>query len=167
MRQLITLLILTIWTVSSLACDCFWEGDFFTAGMKKELIVRVKIIDHQKGDPEVQQINEGVNERMRVEVIKVYKGEETRDTITVWGDNGGLCRPYVNYFKDGQEYFLALSKLPNRDEYYLSNCGEFYLTIKGGKVHSETGVRKELPQIQEMNLDEFEKKLKKTPANKR
>ena len=38
---------------------------------------------------------------MTVEIIKKYKGKETRKTIKIWGDNGAECRPYISNFKIG------------------------------------------------------------------
>ena len=39
---------------------------------------------------------------MEVEIIEIYKGEETRKSVIVWGDIGNLCRPYLSAFKEGQ-----------------------------------------------------------------
>jgi len=155
MKQFLILIFTLIGTVSTIACDCDWAGNFLTAGIKQDLVVKVKILGHYKQDQDI-------NEKMTVEIIEKYKGTETRKTITVWGDNGMECRPYVDYFKNGQVYFLALTKIGN--DYYQSNCGEFYLTVLDGKVKSEIGIRPELPQIGEMDLKEFEKKLRKINA---
>lgn len=153
MKQIFALILSFILTGTGIACDCDWAGDFLTAGVKQNLVVKVKIIGHYKH-------HQDINEKMTVEIIEKYKGKETRKTITVWGDNGMECRPYVDYFKKGQLYFLALTKIGK--DYYLSNCGEFYLTVIDGKVKSEIGVRPELPQIGVMDLKEFVKKIKKT-----
>ena len=36
---------------------------------------------------------------MAVEIIKKYKGEEYRDRITMYRDNGTLCRTYLTDFE--------------------------------------------------------------------
>lgn len=73
---------------------------------------------------------------MDVEVIETYKGVESRKTITVWGDPGHLCRPYLSSFKEGQYYVIAFYPgYPNNGhenekatDYSISNCGSFWLT---------------------------------------
>lgn len=135
-----------------MSCDCDWAGSFLTVGVKQDLVVKVEILGYAKN-------NGDINEKMSVLIIEKYKGKETRKIITVWGDNGMECRPYVDQFKVGQQYFLALTKSGN--DYYQNNCGEFYLAIKDGKVKSEMNPRPGLPQTGEMNLKEFETNLKR------
>ncbi len=151
MKRLLLLCFFLIKCLTTFACDCDWAGDFLTAGLKQDLVVKVKILGYFKHDSDI-------NEKMTVQIIEKFRGKETRKTITVWGDNGADCRPYVDYFEIGQEYFLALTKFGN--DYYQSNCGDFYLTIKDGKVNSRSRVRADLQKIGEMDLKEFEEMLK-------
>ena len=92
MKHFFAIILSFIFTGTGIACDCNWAGDFLTAGVKQNLVVKVKIIGHHKH-------HQDINEKMTVEIIEKYKGKETRKTITVWGDNGMECRPYVDYFK--------------------------------------------------------------------
>ena len=44
---------------------------------------------------------------MEVEILDIYKGTEERKSVTVWGDPGHLCRPYLSTFKEGGNYIIA------------------------------------------------------------
>ena len=46
---------------------------------------------------------------MEVEITEVYKGTESRKNVTVWGDPGHLCRPYLSTFKEGEFYVIAFN----------------------------------------------------------
>ena len=74
---------------------------------------------------------------MEVETIEVYKGKEARKSITVWGDIGNLCRPYLSQFKEGEYYVIAFDKgnygggHPDEKDtdYTISICGGYWLTV--------------------------------------
>jgi hypothetical protein len=61
---------------------------------------------------------------MIVEIESIIQGQDFRKNIKIWGDNGGLCRPYVTNFQLGKKYILAMKK--NKEGYYLSACGKYY-----------------------------------------
>lgn len=63
---------------------------------------------------------------MTVEVIKKYKGSESRNRIKIWGDNGILCRPYIEEFEIGKYYLIAPSKIENDSEIELKNDYDFF-----------------------------------------
>ncbi len=68
---------------------------------------------------------------MNIEVHKVYRGEESRSIVTVFGDTGALCLVYTSQFEIGQELILALHKNdptnPLDNNYSLSICGLYYV----------------------------------------
>ena len=74
---------------------------------------------------------------MEVEIIEVYKGIENRKTVTIWGDNGILCRPYLSEFKEGEYFVIAFyySKSARSDseekdtDYFISICGAYWLNV--------------------------------------
>jgi hypothetical protein len=80
--------------------------------------------------------NEKIPMSMEVEVINKYKGKETRKTLTVWGDNGILCRPFLSYFKEGMYYVIAFdngnyngSQNEEKDsDYSITSCGCYWLS---------------------------------------
>lgn len=143
MKQLTTILTFVFLTAASLsfACDCESQGHFLTVAPKSKLVALVKVNRyltfkniHDKPTPM----------SMEVEIIKVFHGHETRKNVTVWGDNGALCRPYLNAFAINNYYIIAFeqdSKITeinaNKEEkitdYAISNCGDYWLTADNEK----------------------------------
>ena len=146
------LIILFLVSQAGFACDCDWIGDFFEASKKMDLVIKVQVISKIADE-------EGFNEKMTVEIIDRFRGEETKNIITVWGDGGADCRPYIDYFDIGDICYLALSKYGQ--EYEQINCGELFLKVISGKVIGNEGVRSELPQISRMTEIDFLARLKK------
>jgi len=153
------LLLLAFNPLNSVACDCDWGGDFFNVGLKEDLIIKGKVL-------EFSTLNFGFNVQMTVEIIENFKGIENRKTITVWGDRGYDCRPYLSLFKQGTEYFMALHKL-NENEYEIFNCGEYYLSIHNGFVESEIAIQKEYPHTERIKVKRFKNILKRKLNNAR
>ncbi|MBI3500432.1 MAG: hypothetical protein HY063_01445 [Bacteroidetes bacterium] len=101
---------------------------------------------------------------MEVEVIDIYKGQETRKTVTVWGDNGMLCRPYLSQFETTKYYVIAFYKCsdgghqnPKDTDYSISNCGDYWLNADM-KSQYATGVVGE--KKKEILLATLKEKLK-------
>lgn len=63
MKQLITLTLILL-SFSTIACDCKWAGNFLTAGVNQDLVIKVKVIEHYKHEKDI-------NEYMIVEVLKM------------------------------------------------------------------------------------------------
>ena len=133
-RYIFTFSFIIFISISSFACLCggpqtfcgFVHQDFSYT----DLIVKGKKI-------------RSVEHGFEFEISKIYCGEETKETIMVWGDNGFMCRYYSSRFMDGEEYYLALLRLfedtenfwPQTDpvgsfeqegDYALVNCGKSY-----------------------------------------
>jgi hypothetical protein len=121
-------------TSKTYACDCEYQGSFIKMTQYTSLVAYVKVTKYLT-------FNEIYNTKtpmsMEVEIIEVYKGKESRKTITVWGDIGNLCRPYLSQFKEGQYYVIAFysgrygGSHPNEKEtdYSIANCGAYWLTV--------------------------------------
>jgi hypothetical protein len=70
-------------------------------------------------------------------------GEVERNKVLIWGDNGAMCRPYIESFRPGSKWVIALKKgeidwghpTETENDYYLDSCGEYYLEIIDGKVN--------------------------------
>ncbi|MEO8587772.1 MAG: T9SS type A sorting domain-containing protein [Flavobacteriales bacterium] len=87
---------------------------------------------------------------MRVKVIEVFHGDvSVGDTLTVWGDNGALCRHYVGTWNDGDTVVWGLHDtdfmgneitagfppdLEQPGDHHISNCGTYWLGYAGGMV---------------------------------
>lgn len=168
MRNLPVLILLTLFsTVQSVsACSCIGDNTFCTTlvrdngyaldgfpDAKPALIVKgVKIEDYYFG--------------MRFRVLEVIRGAEPRDTITVWGDNGALCRQYVGGYGTEDTVILALHNtdftgnvvigdhpegLEQEGDYHLSVCGVYSLFYENGEVVGQITEGEE----QRMNFDEW------------
>lgn len=152
MRTLIlTLLIFSNELVN--ACSCDWLGNFFNATEESELVVKVKVVEKLLG-------SSGFNEKMKVEIIETFKGTEERTTITILGDDGVECRPFIDYFDVGDICYLAL--LNYQDDYELFICGEFYLKLVNDQVIGDPDIREELPKTSGMTESEFLTQLRQS-----
>ncbi|HEX2618359.1 MAG TPA: T9SS type A sorting domain-containing protein [Flavobacteriales bacterium] len=86
-----------------------------------------------------------------VKVVQTLNGATLRnDTITVWGDNGGLCRIYLTGIQDGDTLVLGLNTcdlmgnsiwnpdyppdLESAEDYQVSGCGVYALNYNNGQV---------------------------------
>ncbi len=87
---------------------------------------------------------------MRVRLLQVFDGNATEgDTITVWGDNGALCRWYTGTWAVGDTVVWALHNtdflgneisggfppdLEQPGDYHISACGTYWLDYVNGNV---------------------------------
>jgi hypothetical protein len=131
---LLTVLFLALVQIT-FACECDSQGEFLTVAPKAPLVALVKVKKYLTFR-EIYDAKTPMS--MEVEIIEVYKGTETRKTITVWGDNGILCRPYLSQFVAGKYYVIAFYKGSDgskghvhKDEkttdYVISICGDYWL----------------------------------------
>lgn len=137
MRQLKFILAIFLMTMEQVtfACDCESQGEFLKVAPKTEFVALVKVTKYLTFK-EIYDRQTPMS--MELEIINVFKGTETRKTITVWGDNGILCRPYLSQFDTGKYYVIAFNKGSDglkghvhKDEkttdYSISICGDFWL----------------------------------------
>jgi hypothetical protein len=143
MRRLVVILVFIILTVPQtiFACDCDSQGAFLTVAPKAEMVALVKINRYLT----FKDIYDNPTPMsMEVEIIDIYKGKETRKIITVWGDNGSLCRPYLSLFEIGKYYVIAFDKgsetteiganqTEKETDYSISNCGDYWLQVDTDK----------------------------------
>ncbi len=151
-------------TPSAYACSCMNNNRSFIQNAKRsELVMRGKVLEYRwrKNDqPEAR-----LPTAMIVEVKEVYRGVATSKNITVWGDNGIICRPYVNRFPVGTEWVLALSEdsWTEKGELAISGCGEYWLKVNGSKVAGEVTDGSFKSKAQVMSLPRFRQLLKSIP----
>lgn len=128
---LITALITFAFSHEIFACQCVSNPPFLTA-IKNEntkTIAKVKVrryltyFDHPHGNTYVTS--------MEVEVEEIYKGKQERKKVTIWGTEGSNCLEYLAELAIDKVYVVGLFQRGNT-EYNLSNCGEFWLTVKNG-----------------------------------
>lgn len=121
-------------TTKTYACDCEYQGSFLKMTQKSSFVALVKVTKYLTFK---DIYGEKTPMSMEVEIGETYKGKEFRKTITIWGDIGYLCRPYLSTFKEGKYYVMALytekssRKHPDekKSDYAIGNCGAYWLTV--------------------------------------
>lgn len=169
MKKIILILTISFSTISQLfACDCECVGDcsFSTISNGSEFVALVKVIsydDYLEGD--IIGHEGKMPYSMTVEIVKKYKGEETRTKIKIWGDNGAECRPYIANFEIGEYYLIAPNQLgkyklkgEKSTDYDFFNCNTDYLKVD---LTQNKAFGKYSRKQSEIDLAIFEKELKK------
>ncbi|MBC7946731.1 MAG: hypothetical protein H7Y42_02545 [Chitinophagaceae bacterium] len=118
------------------SCSCNDMGPFLTVSNNAPVIALVKVNRFLT----TKQMNIGEGETaiplsMEVEIVDIYKGSEERKRVTVWGDNGILCRPYLTSFTKEEFFVIALSKVgtgrghgdEKLTDYFINGCGTYWL----------------------------------------
>lgn len=157
-------LIIAILFYSSLdliACNCFrsWNDSFSKTVEASEFVALAKVISFDSYlEKEFSDDEKKVPYSMTVEIIKKYKGEEKRDRITIYGDNGILCRPYLTDFEINEYYLISPNPLGEslNTDYDFSICQTGYLEVN---IESSTAYGKYSMIRYQINLDTFERKL--------
>ena len=130
MKKLIVIAFYLFINEVAFPCSCFHPPTYCETMQTESsdlLVVGYKITDHFHG--------------MSIKIIQVLDGIEIRDTITVWGDNGILCRHFTSIFGVNDTLVFALhncdlsvSPIEQSDHYQISNCGVYYLNYNNGQV---------------------------------
>jgi hypothetical protein len=142
-RPLLLASVLITAPLLSPACDCAMElpGTF------------CETLDPDWAEPHGVVLGVKLNEvyyGMRVKVVEVFSGNITvGDTLTVWGDNGALCRWYVGAWNNGDTVLWGLHEtdflgneisagfppdLEQPGDYIISNCGTYWLSYASGMI---------------------------------
>src|SRR6478735_2967080 len=109
MSKISTLVLFLFLTISgkTFSCDCESMGTFLTVAPQTDMVALVKVKSYLTYKDIYGAV---IPMSMEVEIIEVYKGEEKRKTVIIWGDNGAQCRPYLSIFKPDQYYVIAFYK---------------------------------------------------------
>ena len=125
-------------------CDCIWQGSFADITQRADFIISGRVVS-QKGNSADIQID-------ATHFDRALNSKEFNPIVRMWGDNGKLCRPPIETFPIGSEWLLALNKItddveggfnpftPNIsygriNDYYLSQCGVYWLPLSEGVVY--------------------------------
>ncbi|HEY6435320.1 MAG TPA: hypothetical protein VIY47_01905 [Ignavibacteriaceae bacterium] len=166
-RLLSFFLLLPIITATKVwACDCDYGGPFLKMAPRTQFVALVKVIKYLTFK---DIYGHKTPMSMEVEIIDTYKGLEERKIITVWGDPGHLCRPYLSTFKEGEYYVIAFFPgHPNSGhenekvtDYSVSNCGAFWLTVDYEKQTALGDIDSEDRKSQSFSLSSLKFALKK------
>lgn len=128
MKKILLLCLLFAVAQQAKACSCNYGGSFLKMAPNASFIALVKItewtnyIKPPHGDE--------IPHAMTVKIIDTYKGKAESKMVTVWGDNGAMCRPYISQFAKGNYYVVAFSRTNSstgNNYYYINNCGCYWL----------------------------------------
>ena len=137
MKTLFVISISFLLSVQAYSCSCAQpEPTTYCASLQQVdadiVILAYKVMDMQHG--------------MKIKVVQVLNGTETRDTLTVWGDSGMLCRLPTSAFAVNDTFVFGLhncdlmgnllggSTLEQTDHYHISACGIYWLGYSKGMV---------------------------------
>jgi hypothetical protein len=154
MKRLVTFSLMTAATLgfapAAMACSCVGTAPFVKTASVSALVVRGKVLEYQWHPADTQ------HQRpmsMVVEVQDVLKGASPSKRISIWGDNGMICRRYVSEFPIGTEWVMAVSpdQWSQKGELAISSCGEYALPVQGnqvqGKIAGKVPERVTLPKL--------------------
>lgn len=162
MRQILLFFLFTLFLSFELfACSCSraWNDSFSLTAKKSEFVALVKIISFDEYlNHEITDFDGKMPYSMTVEIIKKYKGKESRKRITIFGDNGMLCRPYLADFEVNSYYLVSPNPLDNSaiTAYDFSSCRTGYLKVN---IDSNIAHGKYSMIRNQIDLETFENKL--------
>lgn len=131
----LTLAAILIWT-SGQTCDCIrYIGNFQTTTKWAENVFIVKTKEHSyyQSVTTVNATAVSVPTAATFEIVETLKGSIDKREVTVFGDKGNLCRPYIDVFKQDKYYVVALYRCDGNelnettDDFQISGCGEFWI----------------------------------------
>lgn len=167
MKNQFLILFLFLFSVKSFGCECTCTSncDFKTISNNMEFVALIRIIEYSDFlEDEIFGYEGKMPYSMTVEIIKLYKGSESRKTIKIWGDNGVLCRPYTANFEIGKYYLIAPTKITHpltgesKDDYAFFSCRTDYMAVD---YDTKIAYGKYSRWRNKISLEKFEKKLKK------
>lgn len=130
------LLFLLLFFSSSLhACLCLDVPNSFC-----ESIFRLNLfLDQYQGNCIAKMVvKEHIAHGIKVDVLEYLYGNETRDSLMIWGDwTGASCRGFVDYLQDNDTLVMAIirgidpnNSLEINGDYHLDGCGNYIVNIR-------------------------------------
>jgi hypothetical protein len=166
LRIIITFLLLTIATcLYSCECQCEDDCSFLKISKTSKFVALVKVISYDNYLPdEILGYKRKMPQSMTVEIIKKYKGSETRQKIKIWGDNGNLCRPYIANFAIDDYFLIAPDSINGKrigieesTDYDFFSCSTDFLKVD---MKTKIAFGEYTKEQDKISLEEFEKTMK-------
>ena len=165
-KVLLTIIGIIFWT-SGQTCDCDYIGNFLKTSKWAEVVFIVKV----KGHGDYISLTGAAPSTVSVpltatfEIIKTIKGNTDKKEIKVFGDNGVLCRPYIDTFKKDKYYIVGLYRCDGKqgyettDAFYIAGCGEFWIEYNSEDKTVTGLIKNKKRKPTTMTLEIFEKLL--------
>ena len=152
-KHIFLILILSLYSINSFSCSCDDMGGFAYSSQYSDAIGVFEFLENDSigiyGDIDAPFSK-------KVKLIKQIRGRNILDTITVFGDYGADCRPYISTFKNGEKWLLALNKLDTiSNSYEISSCGTFYLKIQQKQIIGNILGKPYNPSKDSLNLNQL------------
>ena len=130
MKKTISILMLLSCFQLLFGCDCGWNGGLFKNTLKNKLTVHGKVKKHLTF---TEVYGDTIATSAQIEILQFIKGQVDKKVITVWGDRGADCRPYLVDFNVGSEWIFSLHEIENQ-EFGISSCGEHITPVEEGET---------------------------------
>ena len=163
---------MTINTPLVYSCYCDWAGSFFKWAPKSDLVAVVKVTQYLTY---VDKDGYQLPLSMEVEIIHKLLGNDVRDKVIIWGDEGWMCRPYLDQFEIGSTWAIILYYNDGyfggkTDDYFTTYCFEAFMPVVNDTVTGYINSPINAPQnIQKMEIshfiDEFNRMLSSVTLN--
>jgi hypothetical protein len=149
------------------ACSCAGTEPFVQAAQRSPVVVRAKVLNYQWYPSDLKHDQHPI--AMTVEVQESYKGTVKSKRLTLWGDNGMQCRPYVMTFPIGTEWVLALGPdlWTKKGELAVFGCGEYWLPVQNSTVTGRITEKDPAAKPKAITLDRFRQLLKTAIVEKK
>lgn len=156
---IISLFILLSFEVLACSCGFAWNDSFSRTAERSEFVALIKVLSFDEYlERDILGYDKKMPYSMTVEIIKKYKGRESRDKVKILGDDGILCRPYLSEFKVGNYYLAAPIPIDatSNTEYEFFSCRTDYLkvNITANRAYGKYSLIRYI-----INLKAFERKL--------
>ena len=155
----VLIIVLTSFVLAT-ACSCFeqaYEQPFLTIVPDSGSCCSVQVLEYE-GKRRSHDL------AMRVKIIETLKGG-IDGTMLIWGDDGHLCRPYVNTFPLKSEWVFAINYIREDEgtgDFVLSNCGHYWLRVQKDRAYGHI----DKPGVEsEMTLESLKKNIQSAPNN--
>jgi hypothetical protein len=168
-RLLLTIIGVTIWTCGR-TCDCDYIGNFVKTSKWSETIFIVKVTGYGDYITLTGAAPSPVSVPLTAsfEIIRTLKGNSDKKEIKVFGDNGVLCRPYIDTFKKDKYYVVGLYRCDGKEgnetveDFYVTGCGEFWIEYNPENKTVTGLIKNKNRKRTTMSLETFEKLLDKS-----
>ncbi len=150
------------------ACSCARiDTPFVQTVPDAAVVIRGKVLAYQGDQSDVALKRPGSIHWMTVEVQEVLKGQVRSQNLTVWGDNGMICRRYVSEFPLNSEWVFALSPdtWSEKGELAISSCGQYALPVQGNTVKGR--ITQSANQAESAGLPTLRQLVKTAPQGRR
>lgn len=142
------------------ACSCEWKGAFLKVAHDAPIVVRAKILRHNKPGDSSSFDPSASTPSMDVHVLEVLKGAMLDSGMRIQMGDGVHCRPNVETFPVGSEWILAINGAGAKpgNGLAISHCGEYWLKVENNQVVGSIDGKQ--ADVKRMQYEDFRTRLR-------